>query len=324
MADKAGLRLQRVNMVINTRSACQEKAMDGAIRAVEAGLKAKFPGIRLHHAKEWKLQDVVKKLRRDFPAIDFHYFFAASAMRPDGGILSLVSKAGERYPILIAEKKNQGTNDLRAAEGTNKQPRGNAIERLGKNVIGFRTAMKTESIFPFVCFGDGCDFHRDSSILDRVVTIAQFGDLSWDKEYELACPVDRIGKVNLLLVTQHGSAKVSSNPAQLKAMRPDVAIMANGGKKGGDADPIKVIKASPGLMALWQTHDSYAHPEWTKDKNYVANLNPPAAAIAAHAKQMFTSPPDEGHAIHAEITKDGKITMTNDRNGFSKTYQAAP
>jgi type II restriction enzyme len=178
MADKAGLRLQRVNMVINTRSACQEKAMDGAIRAVEAGLKAKFPGIRLHHAKEWKLQDVVKKLRRDFPAIDFHYFFAASAMRPDGGILSLVSKAGERYPILIAEKKNQGTNDLRAAEGKNKQPRGNAIERLGKNVIGFRTAMKTESIFPFVCFGDGCDFHRDSSILDRVVTIAQFGELN--------------------------------------------------------------------------------------------------------------------------------------------------
>ena len=43
--------------------------------------------------------------------------------------------------------------------------------------------------------------------------------------------------------------------------------------------------------------------------------------MAAHAKQMFTSPPDQGYAIHAEITKDGKVTMTNDRNGFSKTYQ---
>ena len=33
----------------------------------------------------------------------------------------------------------------------------NAIERLGKNVIGFRTALLNEAIFPFVCFGDGCD-----------------------------------------------------------------------------------------------------------------------------------------------------------------------
>ena len=56
-------------------------------------------------------------------------------------------------------------------------------------------------------------------------------------------------------------------------------------------------------------------------QEHVANLNPPAAAVAAQAKAMFTAPPDQGHAIHAEITKDGKITMTNDRNGFSKTYQ---
>jgi len=94
-----------------------------------------------------------------------------------------------------------------------------------------------------------------------------------------------------------------------------------GGKKGGDEEPIKTIKASPGLMGFWQTHESFAHPALgADDKNMVANLNPPAGAIAAHAKQMFTVPPDEGHAIHAEITKDGKITMTNDRNGYSKTY----
>ncbi len=39
------------------------------------------------------------------------------------------------------------------------------------------------------------------------------------------------GKVNLLLVTQHGSAKVSNNAAHIAAMAPDVAIMPNGGKK---------------------------------------------------------------------------------------------
>ena len=152
------------------------------------------------------------------------------------------------------------------------------------------------------------------------VSIALFGDLSWDKERELSCPTGKVGHVNLLIVTQHGSV-ISSNPASIADMHPDIALMGAGGKKGGDEDPIKTIKASPGLMGFWQTHDSFAHPEWTSDKNMVANLNPSAAAIAGHAKQMFTSPPDEGHAIHAEISKDGKITMTNDRNGYSKTYQ---
>ena len=178
MAKKDDLRVQRANTVINTRSKRQEKAMVRALITVVEKLNSKFPGIRLHHVTEWKLQDVVTKLRQSFPQVDFHYFFNRSTMRPDGGILSVVSKTGETYPILIAEKKNQGTNDLRALEGLGKQAKGNAIERLGKNVIGFRTAMKTESIFPFVCFGDGCDFADDSSILDRVVTIAQFGKLN--------------------------------------------------------------------------------------------------------------------------------------------------
>jgi beta-lactamase superfamily II metal-dependent hydrolase len=65
------------------------------------------------------------------------------------------------------------------------------------------------------------------------VSIAQFGDLSWDMEYQLACPIDRLGKVNLLIVTQHGSANVSNNAAHIAAMAPDVAIMPNGGKKDG-------------------------------------------------------------------------------------------
>jgi len=153
------------------------------------------------------------------------------------------------------------------------------------------------------------------------VSIALFGDLSWDKERELSCPVGKLGHVNLLIATQHGSI-ISSNPASIADMHPDIALVGMGGKKGGDEEPIKTIQASPGLMGFWQTHESFAHPALgAADKNMVANLNPPASSVAAHAKQMFTSPPDEGHAIHAEITKDGKITMTNDRNGFSKTYQ---
>ena len=152
--------------------------MDRALMEVRTKLSHKFPGITLDRVRQWKLKDVVGTLRLIFSKVDFHYHSDKSAMRPDGGILSLVDKNGHSFPILILEKKNQGTNDLREGEGKKKQAKGNAIERLGKNVIGFRTALKGESIFPFVCFGDGCDFAEDSTILDRVVTIAQFGRLN--------------------------------------------------------------------------------------------------------------------------------------------------
>lgn len=83
-----------------------------------------------------------------------------------------------RYPALISKVKNQGTNDAREREGLPRQARGNAIERLGKNLIGLRTALLRESIFQFVCFGYGCDFENGSSILDRVSTMAMFGQLN--------------------------------------------------------------------------------------------------------------------------------------------------
>lgn len=181
MAKKSDLRRQRQGTVINAISKKQEKELDKALNSVCKKLQKKFPGIRLKHETQWFLKDVVASLKSTFPEVDFHYYHKTSSMKPDGGILSICSPNEESFPILIAEKKNQGTNDLRAAEGMGKQAKGNAIERLGKNVIGFRTALLKENIFPFVCFGDGCDFSDDSSILDRVVTIAMFGHLN--KEY---------------------------------------------------------------------------------------------------------------------------------------------
>ncbi len=153
------------------------------------------------------------------------------------------------------------------------------------------------------------------------VTIAQFGDLSWDMEYVLACPIDKLGKVNLLLVTQHGSAKVSNNPAHVAAMMPDVAIMGNGGKKGGDPEAIKIVTGQESLQGFWRLHESYKFPELSGDKNLIANLNPPQAEIDAVASKPWEAPPDMGHAIMAEVWKSGRITVTNMRNGFSRTYQ---
>jgi type II restriction enzyme len=177
MARKADLRTQRAGTVINLTSKKQESELGRALEDVVFALQNEF-NLPLNHERDWMLRDVIERLRREFPDVDFAKPQERSAMRPDGGVLSVVDAQGERHTILIVEVKNQGTNDLRAVEGKPRQAMGNAIERLGKNVIGFRTAMLTEGIVPFVCFGYGCDFAEGSSILDRVITIAMFGPLN--------------------------------------------------------------------------------------------------------------------------------------------------
>ncbi len=178
MAQKARLRQNRYGTVINVTSSKQEVELAEAMIEATEIIVAKF-GLTLTHRKSIRLTEVVEGLRGQFPSVSFGEPLPLSAMNPDGGILSVVSSDGSQlHPILITEVKNQGTNDLRLAEGLKKQAMGNAIERLGKNVIGFRTMMLDEGIIPFVCFGYGYDFQDGSSILDRVRTIAMFGELN--------------------------------------------------------------------------------------------------------------------------------------------------
>ena len=178
MARKADLRLQRAGTVVNLTSKQQETALGKAVKKVVARLQVEFPDVQLHHKQSWRLADIVDQLKQDFPDVPFAEPMERRWLEPDGGILSIIDRQDKHHVILISEVKNQGTNDERKAEGKKSQAKGNAIERLGKNVIGVRTAMLTEDIMPFVCFGYGCDFAADSYILDRVLTMAMFGPLN--------------------------------------------------------------------------------------------------------------------------------------------------
>jgi type II restriction enzyme len=179
MATKGQLAKQRLNQIINEKSKEEEKQCLRAVARVLASIEEQ--GVQCEWEKNLHLKDVEACLKESFPDEEFGGIVKTKRggwMMPDGGILYIVDKSGKRYPILISEVKNQGTNDARLAEGKDKQAQGNAIERLGKNVIGLRAYMLNEKIFPFVCFGDGCDFAEGSSILNRVVTIALFGKLN--------------------------------------------------------------------------------------------------------------------------------------------------
>ena len=177
MAHKSRLRELRENTVINNKSKHEDKDIFVCIMRVIEYIQAKYPDLVLVHKKQMLIKEIVDYVKKSTGNDDFHYELDTTFVKPDGGILFI--KVGDMlYPILMSERKNQGTNDLRLLEGLKKQGKGNAVERLGKNVIGLRILMISYGIFPFICFGDGCDFEDKSSIRDRVTTINQFGKLN--------------------------------------------------------------------------------------------------------------------------------------------------
>lgn len=93
-----------------------------------------------------------------------------SGIKPDGGVLMVEIECNgrlQRMPVVISENKKQG-------DGKD-QAKGNAVERLGKNVLFCQTLMRAEEIMPFIAFCYGEDFRRGSTIIDRVRPIAQYG-----------------------------------------------------------------------------------------------------------------------------------------------------
>ncbi len=156
------------------------------------------------------------------------------------------------------------------------------------------------------------------------------GDLPKGKEFELMCPNTKIGAVDVLLGLHHGVA-TSNSPVLVHALRPRVAIMNNGTRKGGDPDVMKVVHSSPGLEDLWQIHFStLSGQEYTVPGMFIANgvddqpASMPIAAVPAPppGPNAPPPPPHNGKAdwIKVSAQTNGSFTVTNTRNGFSKTY----
>lgn len=133
--------------------------------------------------KSKPLDDIIAELNRRFgnDGPMFRRAFtgrAATFIKPDGGFWRISEWGNPPRYILVAEAKRQGTNNLRLQAGLKKQAAGNAIERLGKNMRGIDALFLGEEITPFVCFGEGCDFAPDCSIIDRVATLNGFFPLN--------------------------------------------------------------------------------------------------------------------------------------------------
>jgi competence protein ComEC len=154
-------------------------------------------------------------------------------------------------------------------------------------------------------------------------------DLDWEKEMELVCPINKLGQVTIYQTSRHGSFDDAGSPAMLGAIRPQVVVMNNGPRKGmGQVDGVKSnnppgktvasyeknaylrLATTPGVEGIWQSHLSLLDPDPHHNT----------------AENMIANPEDtadcKGNWIKASIARDGVFTVTNGRNGFSKSYGA--
>jgi competence protein ComEC len=132
------------------------------------------------------------------------------------------------------------------------------------------------------------------------------GDLTWNIEQQLVCPVNHLGHIDLYQVSHHGM-NISNSPVLLRAVAPTVAVMNNGPRKGGHPDTVKRLKELPSLKALYQLH---RNAETAGDQNAAVDF------IANPEEQ-----PDSGYMIAASVNAASHaFTVTNERTGASNSY----
>ena len=134
--------------------------------------------------------------------------------------------------------------------------------------------------------------------------ILDLGDLTWDKEMQLMCPANKLGRVDLYVVSHHGWDH-SGSPALVDGIRPRLAVMDNGADKGGTPSTWDIIERAPGHTALWQLHYSDAGGSaHNVAPEYIAN--PPG--------------PDGGHFLRVTCRRDGTMFVFNSRTGQTRRY----
>ena len=164
-------------------------------------------------------------------------------------------------------------------------------------------------------FSDGLTRPQYQDIYDNAGSVGllyEFGkfrmldlaDLLSPYEFDLMCPNNPIGTVDLYMVSHHGF-KVSNSKFLVHALRPKVAIMNNGPRKGGEPEVFDILKTSPGLQDLWQLHYSSAAGDKNSSEELIANMEQNC----------------QGKSIKVSVQRDGTFTVTNLRNNFSKTYK---
>ena len=139
------------------------------------------------------------------------------------------------------------------------------------------------------------------------------GDLVSKPFRALFCPRDRIGAVDVYLVTHHGNAD-AADAASFEVLRPRLAIVNNGATKGGAPELVSMLsdlKIKDGDIyrsrtATWQLHRSTLPSARNVEDARIANLDETTA-----------------HWLRIDAHDDGSFVVTNGRTKQTQTFSAS-
>ncbi len=132
------------------------------------------------------------------------------------------------------------------------------------------------------------------------------GDLTWNVEKRLVCPIDLVGPVDVYQVTHHGM-DISNHPTLIQTLAPTVAIMNNGPRKGGSPATVKRLRSAPSVRAAYQLHRNAAtSPADNTGSSLIANNDG-----------------SDGEFIRVRVVPDGaKFTVQIGEHGTEQTFDS--
>lgn len=135
------------------------------------------------------------------------------------------------------------------------------------------------------------------------------GDLTWNQEMKLVCPNNLLGEVDVYQVTHHGLDS-SNNPVVLSSIKPRVAIMNNGDRKGCLPEVFANLKATSSIEGIYQLHKNL------RPDGSINNVED--TCIANHEESAKC----KGNFVKLSVTADSKsYTVSIPSNNHSREFK---
>jgi len=156
----------------------------------------------------------------------------------------------------------------------------------------------------------------NSDNANSVVTLVSYGDfdflvvgdLTRNREFDLVCPSNRVGKVDVFQSAHHGLDN-SNNPVLVRSLEPRVVVVNNGVTKGNGPLMFGTFQETKSVQAVYQMHKTLR--EDGTSHNVADEL------IANHAKEC------KGEFIKLSVAADGKsYEVKVPATGHAKTYES--
>ena len=134
------------------------------------------------------------------------------------------------------------------------------------------------------------------------------GDLTWNLEGRLVCPMDLVGPVDVYQSTHHGVDN-SNNPVVIRTLQPTVVVFNNGPRKGGDPESMAAVRSSPAVKAVYQVHRNVRE----------GTLNTVDSRIANQEENC------QGEFIKMSVDPEGgSYILSVPSTGYSEAYKTRP